>query len=195
MTQRNELVRRELLDLAAADLRLRERLAADGSLYEGYHPEMEAVHRRNAARFATLLDEIGWPVTARVSEDGAQGAWLIAQHAIGEPEFQRRCLRLLQAAAASGDVPAWQPAMLEDRVRLFEGRPQRYGTQLEPDEKGNMQSYWTEDPEYVDVCRHEVGLEPLKHRFAVAKRAPLPRDRARFAREYEAWLRRVGWRQ
>jgi hypothetical protein len=26
-------------------------------------------------------------------------------------------------------------------------------------------------------------------------RLPLPRDRARFARDYEAWLRRVGWRQ
>ena len=59
MTQRNELVRRELLDLAAADHRLRERLAADGSLYEGYHPEMETLHRCHAARLAIVLDETG----------------------------------------------------------------------------------------------------------------------------------------
>ena len=41
-------------------------------------------------------------------------------------------------AAREHLVPAWQPAMLEDRIRVFEGRPQLYGTQLEPDEQGNM---------------------------------------------------------
>lgn len=192
---RNDTMRRELLEMAAADHRLRERLEADGSLYEGYHPEMETLHRCHAARLAIVLDETGWPGISLVGEDGAEAAWFIAQHAISEPEFQRRCLRLLQAAAAAGDVPAWQPAMLEDRVRMFEGRPQRYGTQLEPDDAGNMHPYWLEDPEQVEARRREVGLEPLKDRLARERRAPQPRDRARFTRDYGAWLRRVGWRQ
>ena len=29
--------------------------------------------------------------------------------------------------------------MLEDRIRFFEGRPQRYGTQLDCDAEGNSQ--------------------------------------------------------
>lgn len=194
VTDRNEDLRRELLAMVAEDARVREELVADGSLYDGYHPKMEAVHRRNAARLTTLLNERGWPVPSLVGQDGAEAAWLIAQHAIGEPAFQRRCLGLLQEAVASGDVPAWQPAMLEDRVRMFEGRPQLYGTQLEPDHEGKPRPYLIEDPEHVEERRRAVGLEPLSERLAREKQVPLPRDRERFEREYEAWLRQVGWR-
>jgi hypothetical protein len=135
----NEL-RRELLALATEDGRVRQELAAEGSLYEGYHPRMEAVHQRNAASLATILDEHGWPVPSLIGPEGAEAAWLIAQHAIGEPAFQRRCLRLLQEAAGAGDLPAWRPAILEDRIRMFEGRRQLYGTQLEPDHEGGFES-------------------------------------------------------
>ncbi len=188
----NDTLRHELLALAAEDRRVRARLAADGSLFDGYHPEMEAVHRRNAARLAVMLDEHGWPGVAAVGEDGADAAWLVVQHAIGEPEFQRRCLRLLQDAA---DVPAWHAAMLDDRIRMFEGRLQRYGTQLEPDADGRLRPYPIEDPEGVEERRRAVGLEPLEMCLEKQDRVPVPRDRARVDREYAAWLRRVGWRR
>jgi hypothetical protein len=187
----NEL-RRELLALATEDGRVRQELAAEGSLYEGYHPRMEAVHQRNAASLATILDEHGWPVPSLIGPEGAEAAWLIAQHAIGEPAFQRRCLRLLQEAAGAGDLPAWRPAILEDRIRMFEGRPQLYGTQLEPDHEGRLR---IEDPERVEERRRAVGLEPLDMRLAGEQRVPVPTDRKRFEREYEAWLHRVGWRR
>jgi hypothetical protein len=184
----------ELLQTDEHDQSVRSELAADGSLFEGYHPRMEAVHRRNAARLRAILDEIGWPTERLVGSDGAHAAWRIAQHAIGEPDFQRLALRLLQAAAGGGEVPAWQPAMLEDRIRMFEGRPQLYGTQLEPDAEGRPRPYPIEDPERLEERRRAVGLEPLAERLAQAEREPLPKDRERFEREYQAWLRRVGWR-
>lgn len=190
----NEL-RRELLALASEDGRVRDELASDGSLFEGYHPRMEAVHRRNAARLTRVLDRYGWPGTSLVDPEAAEAAWLIAQHAIGEPDFQRRCLQLLEGAANLGDVPTWQPAMLEDRIRRFEGRPQLYGTQLEPDEEGQLKPYPIEDSEHVEERRRRVGLEPLSVRLSRAERVPLPADRVRFEGEYQAWLRRVGWRQ
>jgi hypothetical protein len=190
----NEL-RRELLALATEDGRVRQELAAEGSLYEGYHPRMEAVHRRNAARLATILDEHGWPIPSLVGPEGGEAAWLLAQHGIGEPTFQRRCLRLLQEAAGAGDLPAWQPATLEDRIRMFEGRPQLYGTQLEPDHEGRLRPYLIEDPERVEERRRAVGLEPLDVRLAGEQRVPVPTHWKRFEREYEAWLRRVGWRR
>jgi hypothetical protein len=84
--------------------------------------------------------------------------------------------------------------MLEDRVRMFEGRPQLYGTQLEPDDEGRPRPYPIEDPEGVDERRRAVGLEPLAERLARAEPEPMPKDRKRFEREYQAWLRRVGWR-
>ena len=41
--------RETLLAAARRDLETRERLVRDGSLFDGYHPEMEAVHLENAA--------------------------------------------------------------------------------------------------------------------------------------------------
>ena len=37
-------------EMIAEDDYVREELAADGSLYEGYHPRMEQTHRNHAAR-------------------------------------------------------------------------------------------------------------------------------------------------
>jgi len=50
---------------------------------------------------------------ARISQvkDGAEGAWLIAQQAIGEPDFQRRALKLLRGCGVEvGCLPGMRPA-------------------------------------------------------------------------------------
>lgn len=187
-------LRRELLALAAEDRRVRAELVEEGTLFDGYHPRMEAVHRHNAAYLAAALDRHGWPGAALVGADGADAAWLIAQHAIGEPAFQRRCLAALEIAAERGEVPRWQPAMLEDRIRVFEGRAQRYGTQLQVTEDGAVIPHTIEDPDGVEERRRAVGLEPLAERLAKTQRMPPPKDRDAYQREYEEWLRKVGWR-
>jgi hypothetical protein len=64
-------IRRELLEMAAEDGRVRAELAADGSLFQGYHPRMRAVHDRHAARLAPILATHGWPGERPVGEDGA----------------------------------------------------------------------------------------------------------------------------
>jgi len=194
MSFQNGELRGELVKMAARDLEVRENLIRRGVLYEGYHPEMEAIHVHNASRLKEIISEHGWPVPEMVGDDGAEAAWLIVQHAIGDPPLQRQCLRLLQDAAESGDVPLWQAAMLEDRIRMFEGRPQIYGTQLETHDDGAVRPYLVEDPEHVEERRSRVGLEPLSERLAREKPSPRPADRERFERDYEAWLRRVGWR-
>ena len=60
----------------------------------------------------------------------ADAAWLMAQHAIHDPEFQRECLGLLEAAVWQGEASPRNLAYLTDRVLVHEGRPQRYGTQF-----------------------------------------------------------------
>jgi len=192
----NQRVRDKLLTMKEHDLRVRARLADDGLLFEGYHAEMEAVHRRNAVRLVEIMNEFGWPGSSLVGEDGAEAAWLVAQHAIGEPALQRRCLALLQEAAETGEAPPYQAAYLEDRIRVFEGRKQRYGTQIDYGLDGTPRPYPIEGPDGVDERRREVGLEPLAQRIAKAEPIP-PTDatkRAERQRERDAWLRRVGWR-
>jgi hypothetical protein len=190
-------LRDELLSMKEEDVRVRAELAADGSLFDGYHPRMEDVHRRNAARLQQIIDEHGWPGKTLVGEDGAEAAWLIAQHAIGEPDFQRSCLKLLKTAADVGEVPAWQPAYLEDRIRVFEGRPQIYATQFDIGDDGLPIPYEIDEPDSVDERRRAVGLEPLAEQIGRAERVdpPTPEMRAKRDREYREWLRRVGWRE
>jgi hypothetical protein len=197
MDEMNQPLRDELVAMEEEDLRVRAELAAGGSLSDGYHPRMEEVHRRNAARLREIIDAHGWPGHRLAGEGGAKAAWLIAQHAIGEPPFQRRCLELLQAAADAGDVPAWQAAFLEDRIRVFEGKLQRYATQFEIGDDGRPIPCEIEEPEKVDERRLAVGLEPLDERLSRAdwSEPPDPEIRARREREYRQWLRKVGWRE
>jgi hypothetical protein len=194
-------LRSELLQMAAEDLRTREELASEGSLFGGYHPRMREVHERNAARLLAILDEHGWPGRSRVGEEAADAAWLVLQHAIGNPPLQRRGLAMLRKAAEQGDIPALQVAMLEDRIRCFEGKGQRFGTQFDWDERGLMSPLPLEDEETVDARRMEVGLRPLqeeirRHRLAVEESGERPPpDLAAYRRARDEWLRSTGWRE
>lgn len=185
----------ELIAMAELDRIVADELAASGALHEGYHPRMVAIHENNASRLQAIIAEIGWPTARMVGEPAAKAAWLIAQHAISQPEFQRACLGLLAEAAREHAIPLWQPAMLEDRIRVFEGKPQFYGTQLKPDARGNLQPHTIEDPESVEQRRRAVGLEPLSEILARAKPQPLPADPEQFERDYQNWLVEVGWRR
>ena len=196
----NESLRTELIKMSVEDKRVREELAADGSLFEGYHPRMLEVHQRNGKRLEEVIDEYGWPGKSLVGQDGAEAAWLILQHDISNPALQRRCLALLEAAARAGEIPLWQPAYLLDRIRSNEGKPQVYGLQFDWDEHGEMSPLPIEDIEQVDERRAVVGLGPLKEevrkrRVAVAqsKEQP-PTDWRVRQRAIEEWARSVGWR-
>jgi hypothetical protein len=196
----NEALRDELLAMEAEDRVLRAELAADGSLFgRGYHPRMEAVHRRNAARLKAIIDQHGWPGRSLVGAEGCNAAWLILQHAISDPALQRHGLRLLQDACSRGEVPPDQVAMLDDRIRIFEGRPQCYGSQFDWDEHGEMSPLSMDDREHVDQRRRAAGMAPLtehtrlmREQAAASGERP-PTDYVERRREMDAWARSVGW--
>ena len=186
--------------MQAEDERVREELAADGQLYEGYHPRMTEVHQKHGARLSDIIDEHGGPLKSLVGEDGAEAAWLIAQHDIGNPSLQRRCLKLIEQTVAQGEAPAQHMALLADRIHVLEGRPQVYGTQFDWDERGEMSPGEIEDAENVDERRRSVGLSPLaentrRQRETVARsNEQPPADWHARRKEMEEWSRSVGWR-
>lgn len=193
-------MRDHLLHMAECDRRLRQQLALSGELFAGYHPDMRVLHEANARELELAIDEEGWPVLDEVGEDAAEAAFLIALHAISRPAFQRRCLTLMKSAANRGDIPRRHVAVLEDRIRAFEGRPQVYGTQLDWDDDGHLTPLPIEDEALVDQRRAKVGLPPLAQTVAETE--------AKARREGEhppaEWLHRqqamaefaheVGWR-
>jgi hypothetical protein len=193
----NEDLRRALLAMRDEDQHVRAELAASGELFEGYAPRMEEVHRRNARVLEEIIERHGWPGRSLAGEDGAEAAWLVLQHAIGDPALQRRCLPLLLESAARGEAEPAHAAHLDDRIRFFERRPQRYGTHFDWDESGQMCPWTIEEPERVDELRRSVGLGPLaeqvaKVREGLAGESP-PDDPERRREEMLAWARSVGW--
>lgn len=194
----DEALRSRLLAMADEDLTVRSRLAADGSLFDGYHPEMRAVHEVNADAVAELIRDSGWPTEERVGADGAEAAWLVVQHAISRPALCWAVLIELKRLGEAGKVPRWQAAYLEDRIRVFEGRAQLYGTSFDWDEEGRMSPRPIEHPELVDQRRQAVGLEPLREATARHRQGSpsefRPADMDQRRREIEAFAHAVGWR-
>ena len=110
----------------------------------------------NAAWLKAVIAEHGWPGVRMVGTDGADAAWLFAQHADHDLDFQRQCLALLERAVEANDASPRHVAYLMDRVLIKEGKPQRYGTQFR-----GSQPFPIEAVEDVDKRRAAVGLEPL----------------------------------
>src|SRR5437016_8853490 len=63
----------EVIAMAQEDARVRDHLASTGELFGGYHPKMEKVHQKNAARLQHIVNEYGWPGQSLLGEDGYRG--------------------------------------------------------------------------------------------------------------------------
>jgi hypothetical protein len=189
-----------LIAAARRDAETRARLAQSGALFEGYNAGMEAVHLENAALLEQAIEAIGWPGRARVGDEAARAAFMILQHAISRPELQRRGLELLLEAIPQGQANALDAAYLSDRIAVFEGREQVFGTQFDWDADGLLSPAPIREPESVDERRASVGLPPLAETTArtrmsaAAEGQNKPADLQHRRADFEAWARRVGWR-
>lgn len=189
----------QLLQLQLRDLDTRKQLLADNRLYDGYADEMQLVHTANARHLDRIIEQHGWPGLTLVGVEGCRAAWFVAQHSICTPDLQRKFLELLTAAAKQGDAPMKQVALLTDRIRFNEGRPQVYGTVLDWDDSGQL-SCEVETPDQLDQRRDKVGLPPfdddlLEHRANVAKEGGKPpEDMEAYKQRALEWARGVGWR-
>jgi hypothetical protein len=195
----NSDIATQLIALRDRDLAKRSELAERGELHEGYHPEMEAVHAENARAFEGILDTDGWPRVSEVGMEAATAAWMLATHAIGQPDFQRRCLAALEEAVEDDEAPAAHAAMLLDRICFNERRPQLYGTLLDWDENDELSPWPIEDAGGVEERRREIGLPPLDESIARSRAQAeveggrAPKSHAERQAEIDAWARRTGW--
>ena len=190
-----------LIDAARRDMETGARLAGTGVLFEGYHPEMEAVHLENVALLERAIEALeGWPMRSKYGDEVAGAAFLIAQHAISRPEFQHRALALLLEAAEQNEINVLDTASLSDRIAVFEGRPQLFGTQFDWDGNGQLSPAPCADEPHLDERRASVGLAPIAETIAAMRASAAesgetrPADLAHRRASFDAWARRVGWR-
>lgn len=123
----------------------------------------------NQLRLEEIVKEHGWPEKKEVGAQAAYNAFMVVQHS--PREYMKRFSPMVQKALERGDISKDMFAMFDDRLRMNYDQPQRYGSQLNTDEKGTRTFWPIEDEANVDKRRAEVGLEPLAE---YAKRFKVP---------------------
>ncbi|MGU3374821.1 DUF6624 domain-containing protein [Chryseobacterium sp. M5A1_1a] len=184
----NHQFEKEIIELADLDFSVRDKLLASGALSGGYHPEMEKVHKANAKRLREIISEIGFPTISKVGEMASDAAWLVIQHSIGEPEFMKECLTMMDENI--DDINPKNRAYLYDRIQMFQGKPQKYGTQLTADGT----PYPVQDKARLNEERTMVNLLQLSKE--AINRISEPEDIVKLDnedKEYTDWKKRVGW--
>jgi hypothetical protein len=158
-------LRAEIAGMVAADQAVQAQIAARMQAGQPVGPvdfaRRDSVFQRNFDRMRAILAAYGWPGRALVGEEGSHGAWLLLQHADQDTLLQRTALVRLEEAVRAGDASRSDLAYLTDRVRVAEGRPQVYGTQLQYDSRGCASPRTSEEPERLDAHRAAAGLEPM----------------------------------
>jgi hypothetical protein len=116
-----------------------------------------SIDEKNAAYLKDVVRRTGWPTISAVGQEASQAAWLLAQHADHDLNFQAECLALMKSLPAS-EISQANIAYLEDRVLVARGKQQSYGTQFYTQD-GALRPRPIQDEEGLEARRATMGLE------------------------------------
>ncbi len=122
---------------------------------------------RDAARerLREILLRQPMPGAAEIGLDGAEALWDALSVDTGDPRLQERLIEaFLQTQLRTPGLPSFvlREAMEQlDRLRVEQGRPQRYGTQFE-EASGHVQRLPVQDEALMRAHRAEFGLMPSR---------------------------------
>ena len=121
------------------------------------------VDSTNLLRVAHLIRQYGYPGKTLVGEPTNEVAWLVVQHSARIAEF----LPLVARTAEQGELPFRFYALMLDRQRVHEGRPQVYCSQGRsfrvPNARGQLETVnliWpVENAAFVNERRKKAGFD------------------------------------
>lgn len=168
----NDSLRRVLLALAQRDQVARHDFGARVT-DSVYARELMALDNRLAAEVLHILDRFDIPTRTLVGAAGADAFMLIVQH---NWPLQERVLARARALP-TGALSPQALALLEDRVLVHQGKPQRYGTQFNVGNDGLFRFATTEDLPGLARRRTQAGLPPLEQYVCMFEDAGMRIDR------------------
>ncbi|PVH26962.1 DUF6624 domain-containing protein [Sphingobacterium corticibacter] len=108
-----------------------------------------------------IIKKHGWVSPSQVGIQGAQGLFLVIQHA--DLETQETYLPMILEAEKQGDILSSNVAILLDRIAMRQGKKQKYGSQgFRDKESGQAYIYPIEDLDNLEAHRKSMGLPPMK---------------------------------
>ncbi len=121
-----------------------------------------------------ILDRFGLPTRAMVGPKGSDAAMLIVQHSWPLQERVLQLARVTQPGQISGE----KLGMLEDRVLVHQGKPQRFGTQFTLAPDGRFVFAPARDTARLDALRAAAGMPSLDQYVCLMEANGMRIDRA-----------------
>lgn len=153
----NDSLRRVLIALRDADQKERAGFGAHAT-DTTYIKRLVAADSVLANTMKSILDRFGLPTKSMVGADGSDAAMLVIQH---NWPLQERALAMADAQPP-GQISPQAHAMLEDRVRAHQGKPQRFGTHFNLGPDGLFVLAPVTDVDSLDARRARMGIMPLR---------------------------------
>lgn len=127
--------------------------------------EMQKVDGENTAYLKKLVSESGWIDVDRFGAAASNTAFLLVQHS-GDLPLMLAALPPIEKDVKAGKLDGQPYALLYDRLQVYQGRKQRFGTQIGQDKDGAPAVLPLEDRAKVEQFRKEIGLFPLTQYLA-----------------------------
>ncbi|QQS38521.1 hypothetical protein IPM62_04050 [Candidatus Woesebacteria bacterium] len=148
----------EINDLAKIDQELRKKLESEDS--KTLWDKINKVDRENTKRLKSIVADIGLPTISKVGKKASCNAWLLVQHS-PDLKFQKAYLKMM--LKHKNDIALKNIAFLTDRILMYEGKRQIYGTQVSFDKKTNRwELYQVTDKKKLNRLRKEMGLGTIE---------------------------------
>lgn len=163
----NSALKGQLLTIYNTDQQPRSRVDSVMRIYGQSSPQWQqlwkGIHQAdsiNLRKIEQLIQQYGYPGKSLVGAKLSNTAWLVIQHS--PLAIQEKYLHILQRAADQGEMSKTNMALLIDRIRVYKGQKQLYGTQVNIDATGQKSFDAIEDEKNVNKRRAEVGLGSLE---------------------------------
>jgi hypothetical protein len=126
----------------------------DPSLYV----DMNRIDSSNQAWVIDKLQKYGWPEKSKIGENAARAVFLVIQHA-ELPDIETYYPQL-KALADKDEARPDHAAMMLDRMLMYQGKKQVYGTQASGQlrQDGSWVIWPVENPESINERRKKVGF-------------------------------------
>lgn len=188
----------ELIVAANNDKKIYKELFDAGEFNKpGYNPIMKKCHEENADLLEAFLDKYGWPFPKEYGQKAHKAAWFIAIHAISRPALIKKVAQIMHDAFKVKKISGKYYANFHDRIELYEGRQQLYGTHLYPSKNGWYAGN-LKDPETVNDRRKSLGLQSLEDWIKESEQEGsgfADVDEDAYQKEFDQWCKETGWRK
>ncbi|RZK83065.1 MAG: hypothetical protein EOO92_00540 [Pedobacter sp.] len=122
---------------------------------------MRKADHENLIKVNAIIKKHGWLGPQKVGFNGAQGLFLVIQHA--DLETQEHYLPIIKEAEKKGEILSSNVAILDDRISIRKGKHQLYGSQgFTDNQTGKKYIYPILDVDNLDIRRKAMGMPPMR---------------------------------